>query len=145
MTNNQELNSAYEKAIKLLSIRMHTSFELTNKLKLRGFAADVITETLEKLKEERFLNDDSVAEAYVDSLIRYKTFGYYGIMAKLKQKGINFDLAEKIVSDKLSTEEEEKIAKKLMDKNKSSGLKAAESLKRKGFRSQVIARVTKSS
>ncbi|HYE22317.1 MAG TPA: regulatory protein RecX, partial [Verrucomicrobiae bacterium] len=110
-----------------------------------GFAADVITETLEKLKEERFLNDDSVAEAYVDSLIRYKTFGYYGIMAKLKQKGINFDLAEKIVSDKLSTEEEEKIAKKLMDKNKSSGLKAAESLKRKGFRSQVIARVTKSS
>jgi regulatory protein len=132
---------AYDRAIKLLGIRAHTSFELARKLKQKGFAQAGIDEAIKRLTEERFLKDDDAAYSYAMSLISHKTFGYFGIKAKLMQKGLPNGLIETILTENFSIEEEAKIAQKYLDKTGKTGQKAVAGLKTKGFRTEVISRL----
>ncbi len=121
---------------------MHSAFELARKLKLKGFAAEEIGLAIEKLKQERYLNDEDTAESYLNSLINNKTFGYYGIKAKLHQKGFEHALVERLLEENFPLEKEEALAKKYLSKSRKTGQKAMAGLKSRGFRSQVISRVT---
>jgi regulatory protein len=141
MSDETQIQKVYEKAVKLLGIRAHTSFDLKRKLQMKGFNREVVEEVIGRLIKERYLNDEMVALNYIESLINYKSYGFYGILTKLKQKGIDKGMAEKILAEKMDLETEEKIAKKFLLKNKSTGSKAAAALKRKGFRTHVIFKV----
>jgi regulatory protein len=132
---------AYDRAIKLLSIRAHTSFELARKLKQKGFAQAGIDEAIKRLTEERFLKDEDAAYSYAMSLINHKTFGYFGIKAKLMQKGLPNNLVESILAENFPLEAEAKIAQKYLEKTGKTGIKAAAGLKSKGFRTEVISRL----
>ena len=134
-------DNAYDRALKLLNIRTHTSFELARKLKQKGFSDESVDEAINRLKEERFLKDDDTAYFYAESLISHKTFGYYGMKSKMMQKGLPNDLIEKVLAENLSLDVEEKIARKYLEKSKKDGLKAMMGLKSKGFRSEVINKV----
>lgn len=140
---NEEL---YEKAIKFLSVRLHTTGELYRKLKLRGFKLDEIREVLQKLEEQKFLDDRHFAEIFVDNLKRYKNFGYYGIKAKLLARFIPSDIAEQVLRDYFSADDELVVARRLIGKLKRQGRnereKLARSLRSKGFRTEVTRKVT---
>ncbi len=144
MPRYQQPTTAYDKAITLLGIRMHTSFELERKLRQKGFEEAEVSAAIERLKTERYLNDDDTALSYLNSLINHKTFGYYGIKAKMQQKGISSSLIERLLEENFSLAIEEELAKKYLSKNKKSGDKAAMGLKQKGFRNEVIAKLVKS-
>lgn len=141
MTEEFKFTKAYEKAVKLLGIRMHTSFELAQKLKRKGFPALDIQDAISQLTSQRYLDDNLTAKSYAESLVNYKTFGYYGILAKMQQKGIPNQLAVAVLAEVLPQEQEETIAKKALAKFKSRGIKAAAMLKRKGFRSNIISKL----
>jgi regulatory protein len=140
MQNKQPTGSAYEKAVRLLSMRMHTSYELKKKLKQKGFSDDNIRVALEKLTAEGYLNDGSTAESYLNSLINHKTFGYYGIKAKMMQKGIDVRVIDILLEENFPPDKEAELAARYVSKNNLSGIKAAVGLKRKGFRSQIVAK-----
>ncbi len=142
MPQNKPRISAYNKAVDLLSIRMHTSFELAQKLKRKGFDLTEVEGVIAKLKAERYLNDDNTALMYLENLMRYKTYGFYGIKAKMMQKGIANSLIENLLSEHLTVEAETILAQKALGKSyKKDSQKLAMMLKRKGFRSQVIAKL----
>ena len=139
----------YEKALSLLKIRPHHSQELARKLALRGFDQEAIFEVLVQLTDEGMLNDEQYAQAYLESLIGYsagggsasggKTFGFYGLKAKLMQRGIEGNEAEALLKENLPFEKERELALRILDK--SSGLpkaKLAQRLSAKGFKSDVI-------
>lgn len=137
-----EYIDVYNQAIKYLGLRAHTEFELRNKLIKKKFPRDFIDQALGELKLHKYLDDESFALMFAQNLIRYKTFGYYGIKMKLKQRGISDSMSEQILSDELTLDEETKIAQKILSKkNYDDRQKAAAALQRKGFRSQVIAEV----
>lgn len=137
--------AVYEKAVKLLSHRFHTTGELLRKLLVRGFPASDIHPVLRKLEEQKFLDDEKFAEIFVDNLKRYKDFGYYGIKAKLLKRQIPSGLAEQALSEFFTEEDELAVAKRVVAKLKKQGRKEWEKLMRsltsRGFRNQVTRKV----
>lgn len=135
----------YEKAVKLLSLRMHTTGELYRKLKEKGFADGEIRPVLKKLEDLNFLDDKRFAEIFVDNLKRYKDFGYFGIKAKLMQRQIPNDIAQQALQDFFNPDEEIVVARRFLGKLERLGRKTyeqlARSLQSKGFRSEVIRRI----
>jgi regulatory protein len=129
----------YDKALVFLRIRPHSSGELRRKLSLRGFDKNLIEQTLITITNQGLINDENFASGFLDSLIRLKTFGYYGLMAKLLQRGIPKSDAEKLLRENLSLEVETQIALRLMAKGRvGDRTKLMGKLSRKGFRSEVI-------
>lgn len=135
----------YEKTIKFLTVRLHTTGELYQKLQIRGFKPAEIREVLKKLEERRFLDDSRFAEIFVDNLKRYKDFGYFGIKAKLLARHIPSDMAEAALRDHYTLEDEEIVARRFTGKLKRQGRtepeKIMRSLQSKGFRSDIIRKV----
>ncbi len=135
----------YDKAIKLLTVRLHTTFELYRKLKRRGFKNADIRPVLQRLEELKFLDDERFAQIFVDNLKRYKDWGYYGIKAKLLARQIPSELAERALAEFFSVEDELVVARRLIGKLKRQGRKQWEklmsSLQSRGFRAETIREV----
>lgn len=145
ITENQEYVKAYKKAVKLLEIRLHTKFELRKKLKLRGINLDIIDQVIEKLIEQGYINDKQFAEVYLDNLIRFKTHGYFMLLKKLLERGIEKSLVEALLAEYFPLEQEQKIAQRLVaKKNQLDKAKLAKRLASRGFRSEVIRAVISS-
>jgi regulatory protein len=130
----------YDQAIKYIGLRSHTVFELRTKLLRKKFDKSNIERVLNELVDQKYLNDRDFAQSFAQNLIKYKTFGYYGIKMKLKQRGIPDALAEEILGEELDLEKEKSIARKAIGKSgKKEKIKLMQMLNRKGFRGQVIA------
>jgi regulatory protein len=137
---SENYSKVYDQAIKYLGMRSHTVFELRTKLSRKKFEKSDVEEVLDDLVEQKYLNDRDFAQAYAQNLIKYKTFGYYGLKMKLKQRGINNTIIEEVLAEELSIEQEKKIAEKAISKSsKKEKIKLMQMLSRKGFRSQAIA------
>lgn len=106
----------YEKAVKLLAIRMHTTGEMHQKLKARGFRDSGIRPVLRRLEELKFLDDEHFAQIFVENLKRYKDFGYYGVKAKLLQRHIPGDLAVRALDKFFTLQDELAVAERLVKK-----------------------------
>ncbi len=139
------MQSAYDKAVSLLKIRPHHSKELTRKLTMRGFRSDEVASVISKLEQEKLIDNDLFAQTLLDNLIKYKTFGFYGLKAKLMQRGLDSREAEKLLKESLSLEDERVIALRFLEKQKEPDkIKLAQKLARKGFRNEVIKELLKS-
>ena|SRR3989344_3241401 len=132
----------YDKAVRLLAVRLHTTGELYQKLKQRGFKDADIRDVLRQLEEQKFLDDQRFAEIFVDNLKRYKDFGYYGIKAKLLQRKIDNAVISAALAEFFTMEEELSVARRFIGKLRKQGRKEIEkqmrSLAGKGFRGEVI-------
>ena len=158
---------AYEYAVFLLSLKLRTIGEVLKKMQDRGYTEGVITNVIEKLKDQRYLDDDRYAQIFLENLKAYKNLGYYGIKKKFMDKKISQSLIESTLEEGLSVEDELKIMKRLLKKegfeaktNPLAGGDDGEStyqtfdedaskqkqkimnrLKTRGFRGEVIAKI----
>jgi regulatory protein len=107
---------AYEYAIFLLSLRLRTSLEMQTKLVEKGFNESVVNKLVDDLIEKHYLDDQKFAEVFLDNLMKYKNFGFYGIKKKMMEKKVPMDLIESILNEYLTVEEELKIAKRFLKK-----------------------------
>jgi regulatory protein len=106
-----DLAAALQKAYRLLSMRPHSEKELEKKLREKGFPAVVIKETLEKLHDLKYLNDESFAKSLARNLAVNKLWGNRKIIASLQEKGIAAQLIDDaIASARIEIPEEEAIA-----------------------------------
>lgn len=136
--SSQSNEQVYEKALKLLERRFHSGFELRQKLLLRGFDKVMVDQVIQRLIEQDLLNDERFAQIFLENLIKYKTFGFYGLQAKLKQRGIAPDLIAELLGG-LSMEDEIQIARRLAQKKRGTNpARMARSLSAKGFRPEAI-------
>lgn len=138
------METAYNKAIRLLKIRPHHSEEIIKKLLMRGFDRADIDLVIQKLAQEQLIDNDQFAQLYLDSLLRNKIFGFYGLKSKLMQRGIASNEADALLKKNLPAELEREIALKLLEKfQKLPKPKIAQKLSSKGFRSDVIRNILK--
>jgi regulatory protein len=134
---------AYEKAVQLLKIRPHHANELAKKLLIRGFNREDVDAVILKLAELKLIDNDLFAQNYLEELLRYKSFGYYGVKAKLMSRGIASNEADNLLKENLTIEKELEIAEKVVMREgrnvkREDKIKLAQKLQRKGFRSEVI-------
>lgn len=130
-SNNNKRKDPVQIALRFIKFRARSEWEVENKLRQYGFSQEVITNTISKLKEKGFIDDEKFAYLYAyDSLvIRYK--GPYRIRYELKQLHVDEYIIEDAIKKVLSEVNVDEIIEKLTE-----GLdehKKKEKLYRHGF------------
>lgn len=149
-------NRFFQRAINYLSKTIKTEFQLKTYLsniayKKKGkWYVDipkdqielVVNETISRLREYGYINDEEFAEQFIQSRIRNKPRGKTVLVSELISKGINIDLAKEKVEDLV--EDEYGMLKRIYTKKyggeilKRDNLKKINFLKRKGFNWDLI-------
>jgi regulatory protein len=96
--------SPVETALKMLSKRRLSSYELKKKMKAKGFSEKEINDAINYLQSSHYLNDSELLADYVNLLIEKKMYGPEKVIAYLKQKGFESAAIEELISSSFSDE-----------------------------------------
>src|SRR5579864_8612429 len=90
-------SKAYEYAVFLLSLKLRTIGEVLKKMQGRGYSEKIIEDTIEQLKNQRYLDDQRYAEIFLENLKAYKNLGYYGIKKKFMEKRLPPEVIDSVL------------------------------------------------
>ena len=140
--------SAKSVAVRLLSRREHSAFEIRDKLLKRDFDSEEIDRVIIELQQGGWLSDERFAEAYI-RMRQLKGFGPVRIAMELNKRGVK----EHIVDDYLHADDdswrqtlEQQYRKKYKDKpieDYSDKAKRIRFLQYRGFALDVIYQIVK--
>ena len=112
----QDINGkAYDKVLKLLSFRPQSIFEVRQKLKTK-FDPETITQAIQRLKKEGWLDDQKFAEHWVKERSQTRLRSITHLKAELIQKGIAQDIIREVLSQPDLADQELETATKLVAK-----------------------------
>ena len=98
LVDSSKEKRAKEKALWLLSTRDHSKRELETKIR-RTSDGDSAKKAVERMEELGLVDDEKFARRYADELINIKHLSERSAKYKLLEKGIERDLAEKILEE----------------------------------------------
>lgn len=112
----------YDYAVKTLGRRMRTEVELRRLLVARAEPgtrgeADVRA-VVARLKEQRYLDDQSYAETYARLRQENEKFGSRRVRQGLRQKGLRSDLVEKTLAASYAQTNEEALARRHLERKR---------------------------
>jgi len=117
--SNSGYQKALETALRLLTRRDHTSFEILQKLEQRGYGGGIIDRVLAKCRRLDYIDDERTARIYIGQLAR-RGFGFRRIRVELRKKGLAGERFETILNQRRDEIDEHKIARKVMLKKMKS-------------------------
>lgn len=129
----------YVTALRILGYRFNSEAELRRKLRAKNFDRETIADTLTRLRDEKWLDDERFAAAFVRTRVQ-KGIGRLRIRRELTAVGIDDDVAERTVREHADGEDDrlraayEKLARRLGDDRD----KIAARLLRQGFEMSAI-------
>ena len=91
--------SCYEYAIWVIGKYPKTEKELRIKMYQQGYDSETVFRTLEKLKQDNFVNDELFAESYINSEVIRKGRPLIVITQKLEMRGIDKAIITKVVRE----------------------------------------------
>lgn len=101
--NESEMEGAYEKALSLLSRQKYTKKAIVDKLKAKGYDAEIIENVINKLAEYGYINDEDFVKSFVNC---NTTKSKRAIEANLMQKGIKREVIKEVLEDSTTKESE---------------------------------------
>jgi len=107
---------AKQKAFRLLTIRARSEKELRAKLKERGYDESVVGDVMARLRELRYLDDESFARGWARNLAVNRLWGNIRIKASLRDKGIPRELIERVIREVREEFSEQKALRALLRK-----------------------------
>jgi len=138
---------AKQRAFRLLAVRARSEKELRTKLKERGYDESVVGDVTARLRELKYLDDESFAREWARNLAVNRLLGNRRIEASLREKGIPRELIEQVITEvreelsehkaliALFRKKGNKITIKMGDREKS---RLARSLIGKGFSPDLV-------
>jgi regulatory protein len=145
----------YEYAVGALGRRMRSVAEMKRlmrqKVRKQEDGEVLVNAVVEKLKEQKYLNDSQYAASYSSYRKENEKFGRMRVVTDLKIKGVHADVIESTVSAAYEGVNEEELARaylrrKRIDKKPANEKEAARvfrTLARGGFPSRTIVRILK--
>jgi regulatory protein len=144
----------YEYAVGALGRRMRSVAELKRLLRPRvqeGATGEALVEAVvNRLKDQRYLNDAQYASAYSSYRRENQKFGRLRVISDLKSRGVHGDVIEKAVAGAYSEVNDEQLARAFLRRKrlqKPSDQRQAASifrtLARAGFTTRVIVTILK--
>ncbi|RRK09487.1 recombination regulator RecX [Lactiplantibacillus garii] len=100
-----DVSKAYTRALDYLSHQLRTEKEVHDKLRDEDLDEDVITATMQQLRELRLLNDQQYADAYVRTAKRTSDKGPRVIRQKLRLKGVGEQLIDNALAGQFSADD----------------------------------------
>jgi regulatory protein len=107
---------AYDYALFLLNLQMRTEQEMREKMAKRGYFPEIIDEVIQKLFQDRYLDDSRYAEVYIESMKRYKYYGAFMMKKRLYEKKVPKEIIEEKLSELVTEEVEMEIATRYVEK-----------------------------
>lgn len=101
--------------MRILKFRFNTEAELRRKLRSKKFERDDIDATIERLRKEKWLDDDRFAAAYVRARAK-KRVGQLRIRRELQAAGVSNDSAKQALSENADPEREQEALRELCRK-----------------------------
>ena len=98
LIDHSNIKRAKDKAMWLISYRDYSKKEITEKV-AKESSLDAAQKAVERLCELGLINDEKYAKRYAHDLIFIKRLSKSGAVRKLKEKGIDKDLAEMTVDE----------------------------------------------
>jgi len=120
---------AKEYAFLLLKFRLRSEKELLQRLKQKGFSGELCQDTVNFLKEKKFIDDRVFAKDWVSSRLK-RPFGLRRIKQELVQKGLDKEVIQETFAQAKEDYDEGSVIKLLTEK-RFSKLKGIEPLKAK--------------
>lgn len=142
-----ELKKAQRAALKYLSYRDRSEFEIKERLDGKGFSGDAIEETIFRLTQLGYLSDERFALNWSRRLVSEKKFGAHRLRDELSAKGLAAGIIERTLRVVYSETNEGNLARTLARKKlsllkgvdpKSKSRRLAQYLQRKGFPSDTV-------
>ncbi len=141
-------NKALDTALRILTRRDHSRYELVQKLKRRGFSRENIDDAVASCERFDYINDDRTVHVYIRQL-KHKGYGKKRIQLELKKKGFRSSHIQGILDQSVSETDEREGAERILKKNIKRFEREKEALKRrakiyrflhaKGFSPAIIA------
>jgi len=117
LTRDQSI--AYDKAAFLCSRSEHCVSEIREKLKLWGLSSEDSELVIAKLVEEKYIDDERFARAYVKDKFRFNHWGKQKIAFMLRSKNISSEIMELAFEEIEDEGYSDELRKILTDKEKS--------------------------
>lgn len=126
---DSEKSVAFERAVNYLSRCMKTCKQLREYLTGKGYTQEVVSNVVDRLKELKYLDDETYARLYVEQNSVNK--GERRLKQELQQKGVPQRIIDKycVVQAEVSEDNAERLAEKYM-LNKPRDLKTLQKLQR---------------
>ncbi len=137
---------AYQQALLFLSYRARSTSEIRQNLRKHEIPADVIEQTIERLRTERLADDDQFAKSWVENRSTFRPRSRRALAVELRQKGVPDESAQAALAsvdeETLAYEAARKRARRLesLEWNEFR-TKLSEFLARRGFSYAVVAPV----
>jgi regulatory protein len=100
-----DLDRCYVSAMRILRYRFNSAAELRRKLRSKGFEREVIDATLTRLANEKWLDDERFAAAYVRTRV-LKRKGSRRIRRELMGAGVPDEIIDRAVDENVDSEDE---------------------------------------
>lgn len=117
----EALTKAKNDAIRFLSYRPRSEWEISNKLKNKKYPIFIIEEIIYWLKEKNLINDRQFALMWIRDRLTKKPLGKLKIRKELYNKGIDSEVIESTVNSFFKKDEDElELAYQLIERRKNS-------------------------
>jgi len=97
--NQDERNKAYHQAVRFLGFRARSQQELVRYLQEKGYAPVVVTDTIDRLLEEQYLDDEAFVRFWLANRERFRPRSQQALRYELRQKGIANEVIETALAD----------------------------------------------
>lgn len=136
--------TCYQKALQLLATRAHFRRELEAKLAQRGYPAEEIAAALDRLTEQKYLDDRATARVFVESRQERTSEGRARLRSELLKRGAPEEAIDAALAE-LTPEDDTPAAREAAERWRLKGgvdpRALARHLERKGFSRRAIVAV----
>ena len=87
-----------EYLLRLLSRRIYSRYEISRKLKNKGYPENIIANLIFWLEDNNYINDELFAEMWAQFRLQNKPIGRYKLNQELRTKGIKQDIIQKVIN-----------------------------------------------
>ena len=91
---------AYEAAVRYLAGRPHTVAEIHRHLRSKKFDAETIDRAIDRLRAQRYVDDEAFARWWVEQRERFKPRGQRALRTELAQKGVGRAVVDLILGER---------------------------------------------
>lgn len=106
LKSQDERAKAYAHAVRYLGFRARSQAEMVNYLKGKGYSAPVVEDTINRLLDEKYLDDETFAQTWLENRETFRPRGQRFLRYELKQKGV----ADSVIDATLGELDEEESA-----------------------------------
>jgi regulatory protein len=128
--SNDSYRKALNTALRILTRKDHSKHELSQKLKMRGYAGEIIDNVISECERFDYIDDERTTQVFIRQLQR-KGYGRKRIQFELNSKGLRGEDLQAVLSKSISDADEYQSAEKIFRKQARRFDREKDSIKRK--------------